>query len=330
LARRLEELAALVIETGQVEPFLKILEAFLAHEDVAGRKPIAIQERARKGLLRLMVAGGPQFLINRLCQRGEAYREGILGALAAMGDSIVEPLLHRLATEEETYPRRMMMEALAWQGARAIPYLEAALPEAPPSLAWSLTVVAGEIGGPEAIALINRALEFPDFQVRAEAVKSLGRIGGPEATAALIPLLKDKLEQIRIAAITALGRGRDPSAATPLLEFVTPRFGWAREQALREAAIAALGAIGSAEAARPLAKLLRRWDILQGRAFDQLRGAVALALAAIGTDEAVAALEAGARSSRPSIRRAAEGALRRINRRAPQATEPGETPAPAG
>ena len=322
LARRLEELAALVIETGQVEPFLKILEAFLAHEDVAGRKPIAIQERARKGLLRLMVAGGPQFLINRLCQRGEAYREGILGALAAMGETVVVPLLHRLATEEATYPRRMMMEALAWQGARAIPYLETALTAAQPSLAWSLTVVAGEIGGPEAIHLINRALEFPDFQVRSEAVKSLGRIGGPEATAVLLSLLKDKLERIRIAVVNALGRARDPSAVPPLLEFVTHRFGWSREQVLREAAITALGTLGAGEAVRPLAKLLRRRGLLQGRAFDELRSPVALALAAIGTDEAVTILEAGARSSHAGIRRASEGALRRVNRAAPQGEEP--------
>jgi hypothetical protein len=321
LARQLEELAALVIETGQVEPFLKILEAFLAHEDVAGRKPIAIQERARKGLVRLMMAGGPQFLIDRLCQRGEPYREGILGALAAMGDAVIEPLLHRLAIEEASYPRRMIMEALAWQGARALPFLEAALPDAPPSMAWSLVVVAGEIGGPEAVALIRRALEFPDFQVRAEAVKSLGRIGGPEATALLLSLLKDKREQIRIAAVSALGRVRDRAATAPLLGFVTRRFGWAREQALREAAITSLGLIGAEEAIRPLAKLLRRLGRVRRRVFDELRGPVALAIAAIGTDEAVAVLEAGARTAHPGIRRACEGALRRVKRGAPREDE---------
>ena len=77
----------------------------------------------------------------------------------------------------------------------------------------------GTLGNPEAVPALIEALGDPDPRVRDEAVCALGNIGDRRAVPALINTLRnDDDDAVRVAAAYILGELGDPSAVEPLKE----------------------------------------------------------------------------------------------------------------
>ncbi len=93
---------------------------------------------------------------------------------------------------------------------------------------------------PLAVWLLARALARPDADARRKAARLLGRIKSRQAVAALAVRLTDDVAGVRQAAAWALGEIEDARALPGLAEAALRD----RDAAVREAAIAALGAIG--------------------------------------------------------------------------------------
>ena len=112
----------------------------------------------------------------------------------------------------------------------------------------------------------------------AEVVRAAGQAGGDKAVAFLLPRLETEETARRLAVIRALGDSRDPRALQPLVELgeKTPD--------ARATVAGALGQLGRDEAV----PVLLEWHEGAGA---RLQQQIQQALAAIGTDEAVAFLE---------------------------------------
>jgi HEAT repeat protein len=125
--------------------------------------------------------------------------------------------------------------------------------------------------GPSAVPALAAAVDHVDPGVREVAIETLGMAGGYEAAPGIIRALRDDdVADVRVRAARALGTLGLPSAVEPLLEVTR-----AGEPAVREAAVHALGGLGSA------AVVLRMRELLSDPAY-QVGRAAAQSLLALG------------------------------------------------
>ena len=197
----------------------------------------------------------------------------------------------RGASDEET--RLRATTALATSRTRmAVSELVTALSD--PSLAVREEAVhaLGEIGDPDVVPALSAVLGDPTSGLAGAAAKALGRIGDRRATSALIALLADRSDHYsredRFLSIRALGALGGADAADALLR-VTAAYAGGDEEPEEEieAAVRALGQVGSAKAAPVLADLLQRDDMPR-----PLRLALVRTLGELGHPSAVSALRA--------------------------------------
>lgn len=183
---------------------------------------------------------------------------------------------------------------------------------------WSVRTAAAEalgaIGEARVAGAILDLLGRPDAPrdreaaagVRASVVTALARLGTP-AVAALTGALRDRNPRIREAAIEALGAIGSPAATTALAPALDDD-----RSSVRQAAAAAIGRSGAEEAAVVLGPALGHKD-------PATRKCVVDALGTAGTAAAVEKLRAAFGDRERSVREAAVAALARIPR--PEASD---------
>ncbi len=136
----------------------------------------------------------------------------------------------------------------------------------------------------KAIAAYQKALGSRDAGVREDAIDRLARVGGTEATLALSQALKDADPDVVEAAAQALAMVKDPGSTPALIEALN--FPLTEEGTKREL-LRAIGQSGGPLAAAAIVPHLHSMD-------DKVRREAALALALVGTQADVPALEAAA------------------------------------
>lgn len=134
----------------------------------------------------------------------------------------------------------------------------------------------------------------------------------------LVSLLSDSVVTVRLAAIEGLAELRAEEAVSALCDIVTLENNFGEGARLREAAIRALGAIGSGRAVPVLCVVLER-GILRTLGSPRPRVAAAEALGVLGGPDARLALEQGTRSMHGAVREACQRALARLRAREPTA-----------
>jgi|GEM_PF-801097 len=102
----------------------------------------------------------------------------------------------------------------------------------------------GDLGTPEAIAPLLRALEHRSSNVRANAVQSLGKIGGEGVFESLLQALEDGDFFVRAQAVRALAELGDRRAVAPLIQILADNF----QSDLHSVIAFALGKLGDPEA----------------------------------------------------------------------------------
>ena len=162
--------------------------------------------------------------------------------------------------------------------------------------------------GPDAAAAVDdlvRLLSDPDAMVRGEALESLEKIGGPRGEVAKIAsCVIDSDKFVRRTAINALAQlGPEAAETVPLLTAAL-----SDEQVVGHAANA-LAAIGPK--AQPAVPALAR--VLADHECVEYRKAALNALARIGTEEALQAVQVGLNDRRKEVRNAAREILRAVN-----------------
>ena len=239
----------------------------------------AVREQVVEALVRL---GPPAVLplIQRLADHSRRARTLAAQTLCRIGDRrAVGPLCTALQHGALAQPHQVI-EWLGTQRDRAaVPVLCGLLREGGVE-AEAAARALGEIGGPEAVDALARALASEVHLLRCRAAAALGDIGGPQA----LEVLRSRLMK---------------TCAAPVAEIDS------EEQGFLETAIARCGS-GAAELIRPL---------VNGQQYElELRLAAVRILGALGDAAALRPLCALLEDSRPVVRRNAVEALGRIGR----------------
>ena len=191
-----------------------------------------------------------------------------------------------MADERDRQVRARMCQVLAKVGPSIVPTLVEGLGDPRWFLVRNLVHVLGKIGDEAAFAPVVTLLGHSHLRVRIEAVRALALIAPARAASPILPLSRDVDPEVRLEAMRALGALRRDEAVPVLRDVAAGAAGMA-DVALREEAVDALAAIGSAGSCEALASLARRHVWPWKRTERRLREIAAAALAARTDDEGV-------------------------------------------
>jgi HEAT repeat protein len=141
--------------------------------------------------------------------------------------------------------------------------------------------------------------------VREAALHAMAEIGGREVSRPAMPALKDESAEVRAAAARAIGVGGDAGATTVLVRRLEQE---ADEGVLAEL-LKAVGRLGAKEAVEVLARWADPGGRLKRRT-PHVRAAAIEGLGHIKRPEARGLLELYRQDKEPTVKRAAEAALR--------------------
>jgi len=161
--------------------------------------------------------------------------------------------------------------------------------------------------GAKALGLVRAVLAHPEVRVRREVIEVLARAEPGVARPMLLSMLEEAESRLVVPIVQKLASDSHPDITTRLLAlFVSPAFE-KRADEERRAILLALATRGNA-ALPVLDQALQRGGLL-ATGDDARRQEVAYCIARIGTAEALDALQRGARSLKPGVRRASVMAL---------------------
>jgi HEAT repeat protein len=178
-------------------------------------------------------------------QGRSTLREAAAGAIAKLGDRIIQPWVTRLSDEraDVRLEAATLLAALQWRPTDPAQQIVLALA----GQEWARLATHGEL----AVGPLLAALHDADPTIRDEAIRVLVRLRDERAVEALVAMLGD--ERASLACIVALGSLGDPRALAPLSLFL--------ERAPADLCSAAVGAveeIGGERAEAVLLKVLHR------------------------------------------------------------------------
>ena len=203
-----------------------------------------------------------------------AVREEAAEALGSLKDARAVLPLVRLLADSDRSVRTAAVAALTAIGAPAVVPVGEGLRHSNLNVQEAAASILSAIADARVLDGLMAALRSTDWVVRMHAAKALGRIGEARAVGALLPLLQDKVKAVRedvVAALALIG----PEAVAPLMATLSHEEWLVRlhavealgklravdavdallhlifndpDQAVREDAVRALGAIGDARA----------------------------------------------------------------------------------
>lgn len=168
------------------------------------------------------------------------------------------------------------------------------------------------IGGPSIVGLLRAVAHHPDERVRVEVVNALRKADADEARPVLMQML-DSESRVFIGVLQSLSDRRDPELSRRLMGYVTDAAFERRPNEERLAIYRALASVGGDEVVPEIEAELHRTSWFN-RGPDPHRQSLGRCLARIGTEAAREALERGAKSKKPVVRKACEDALEAIDR----------------
>jgi len=174
-------------------------------------------------------------------------------------------------------------------------------------VARNAVFVLGQIGTPEVAGLLRAASHHPEPRVRRQVVASLG--GVPRAVRApiLLAQLDTRDSRLLAATLNMLTRDKNPEVARAILvQIEAPDFE-SRSEDNQRALFNALGEVADDQVVPALVALLHRGGWFARRTLQRV--AAARTLQRIGSEEALAALEAGLRSRSDAVRAACLDAM---------------------
>lgn len=216
----------------------------------ASRKPEtdrAKQATATRAFIFDLIAARHPLLV----EDGVASLADVSNLSSTLTDEEKRRLENALGRSDLPLPTRTaLIEAVAEIGLRQlVPALQKI--ESPPELLEASWKALDALGAAPSEKLLAERLAAADPPVRAAAVRELLRREGPDAVSRVAPIaLQDPDEAVRIAAIDALGALESPQALPPLERVFAEN-----EGKLRQAAARAIWTIGGAAAADTLARL---------------------------------------------------------------------------
>jgi hypothetical protein len=165
----------------------------------------------------------------------------------------------------------------------------------------------GQIGGDEIVPLLRAASQHPEVRVRRATVQALGGVTTEMRTPLLLEQLSTRDPQLLAASLNMLTRERDPHVARAILARIQASDFESRSEDNQRALFSALAELADDRMIPALEHLLHEGGWFARRTV--VRVAAARTLRRIGTEPALAALEAGLRSKSDAVRAACLDAM---------------------
>ncbi len=264
---------------------LKYLHAFNAVAEGNGEKTGAAKKLVTDLLSQLAAPGNMDILLREINTQESEIKHDASLVMAALGTNAVEDLLDQLLSNTDSDERVRIMHLIASQKGKALPLLSARIEkDAPWFYLRNLAYIMGQIGNEESAQVLAPLLMHDNDKLRLEALKSISKTGGNQRAAILLAALPGANEEFKPSIVEALGQSKSVEAVPVLIDLLKskPLIASAARTALEEKICIALGAIGSADAIRPLTDITSSTSFLNLRSYsDKVKAAAATSLRAI-------------------------------------------------
>jgi hypothetical protein len=174
-------------------------------------------------------------------------------------------------------------------------------------VARNAVFVLGQIGGAEVVSLLRAAAQHPEPRVRRQVVAALGNVPRELRPAILLAQLDTRDPQLLAAALTMLTREKSPEAARTILRQIEAPDFESRSEDNQRTLFNALAEVADDSAVPALEALLHKGGWFARRTLQRV--AAARTLQRIGTEKALAALEAGLSARNDAVRSACLDAM---------------------
>ncbi|MDD2501473.1 MAG: HEAT repeat domain-containing protein [Geobacter sp.] len=263
LIKNLSELCGHFLELGDYGQVLKILSQAA---DPRLPQPLRIVMRdafCRREFLDEILSG--------LTIWGKPKYDQVTLLIQVLGRAFIEPLLDRMAEEENMSLRRFMMDRVQAFGEAARPYLLARLSDQRWYVLRNIIIMLRTLGPTQEVEQLRPFLRHANPKVRIEALKILLQAGDPVAQRQVLRDLESPDRETQLIAISLVDHNSPPEMARKLMLLVTSGGYTAVECELKSAAVQALGEIGRPEMLPELVKVLASRSLLAFKALNRLK-----------------------------------------------------------
>ena len=247
-------------------------------------------------------------VVAELDAKGAQGIEPFLAFARALGPVAVEWLMHLLAASEKRQVRLALTATIADLCRGKPERLVPWLSDSRWYVVRNVIHILGRIGGPRIVGLLRDASGHEEYRVRREVATAASTAGAEEARPLLLGMLNTMDARFFCAALRQLSTRRDPELARLLIaQLQDPGF---RERPVEErrAVYVAIATVGDDEVVPALETELNTVSWFQ-RNPDAHRRAVARCLVHLDTPRAREVYTGGLRSRKPAVRKACEEAL---------------------
>lgn len=191
--------------------------------------------------------------------------------IQVLGRAFIEPLLDRMAEEDNMSLRRFMMDRVQSFGEAARPHLLSRLSDGRWYVLRNVLLMLRPVARQEDSELLRPLLRHSNQRVRAETVKLLLHLGDPAAHRQLLRDLESADREVQLNAISMADRSSPPEMSRKLLALVTGGGFSAVECETKSAAIHALAEIGKPQVLPELLKVLGSRSLLSYKALLRIK-----------------------------------------------------------
>ena len=310
LVRQVVYAAQELVAQGVADEGYRALLVLGLHAGDDAKRSFAQRESASEGLAQLAHGAALDDLMKRACDPSADTSLHATGVLRELGARCASRVLDQLEVEMDSERRGRLTGVLLAMGEEVSPALAEAIVTGSKRRQRLALRLAGETQNPRLVLNLREAmLDGPDDVAR-EAAQALLRIGDVSALEALAEGLTSPRASIAGFAAHALGSSGRVLAVAPLSEALGRALA-AHDLALAREFVRALGRLGRAEAARPIAAILAHGGFFQRRKLRDLKLAAITALSGLPGRDAADALARAARSSDAQLRQPAALAQKR-------------------
>jgi HEAT repeat protein len=249
--------------------------------------------------------------VNLLRDKAGRGRREVETVLVAFEDRAVKPLLKALAEDADLLLSKSIVEIVVKIGRPSVPAILENLNDSRWFMVRNMVTILGSLALPDLAPHVATALSHPDLRVKKEAIKALSKLPHPSAVLSLGELCFFPEETVALTATAAMSSKKEPEAVLALYRrAVHTRFIFPVYRLAHEA-IDSLRAIGTDEAVNALEEILRMTTFWETKKFKAVKSHALRSISKISGDKANEALARAARAPERYLRAEAERILRR-------------------
>jgi HEAT repeat protein len=299
-----------LVGQGVADEGYRTLLVLATHAGDDAKRSFAQRESASEGLAQLAHGAALDDLMKRACDPSADTSLHATGILRELGARCAPRVLDRLEVEMDSERRERLTGVMLAMGEDVAPALAEAIASGSKRRQRLALRLAGETQNPRLVASLREAMLDGHDEVAREAAHALLRIGDVSSLDALAEGLASPRASVASFAAYSLGASGRVLAVAPLAEALGRTLA-AHDLALAREFVRALGRLGRAEAARPIAAILAHGGFFQRRKLRDLKLAAITALSGLPGRDAADALARAARSSDAQLRQPAALAQKR-------------------